>query len=124
MKSKKPRKQRKARFEAPLHLRHVLISSNLSKELRKKYNRRSFPLRKGDDVKIMRGGFKNKKGKIALINLQKMKIYVEGIQKTKKDGTKISIPLEPSNLQIIGLNLEDKQRVAALEKKLGGKNAS
>ena len=52
--SKQPRKQRKYRAEAPLHVKHKLVSANLSKELRKKYGRRSFPLRKGDTVLVKR----------------------------------------------------------------------
>ncbi|MEM3405648.1 MAG: 50S ribosomal protein L24 [Candidatus Pacearchaeota archaeon] len=115
--SKQKRKQRKYRFNAPLHIRKKLISANLSKELRKKYNRRSFPLRKGDLVKIMRGSFKGKSGKIEKINLKKLKVSIEGIQKQKKDGTKINIWFDPSKLQIIELNLEDKKRLKKLEDK-------
>ncbi len=68
--SKQPRKQRKYRANAPIHLRHKLVSANLSKELRAKHGRRSFPLRTGDSVKIMRGEFKGKTGKIESINLK------------------------------------------------------
>jgi large subunit ribosomal protein L24 len=58
MKSKKPSKQRKAMYQAPLHRKHKLFSAHLSKELRKQWNKRSLPVRKGDEVKIMRGKFK------------------------------------------------------------------
>lgn len=115
--SKQKRKQRKYRFNAPLHIRKKLISANLSKELRKKYNRRSFPLRKGDLVKIMRGSFKGKSGKIEKVNLKKLKVSIEGIQRQKKDGTKINVWFDPSKLQIIELNLEDKKRLKKLENK-------
>src|SRR3989344_2812303 len=105
--SKSKRKQRKYRFQSPFHIRHALISANLSKELRKKYGKRSFSLRKGDEVLIKQGEFKKKKGKITKINSYNLKVYIEGIQRSKKDGTKVDIPLEPSNLQITELNLED-----------------
>lgn len=114
--SRQKRKQVKYRHEAPLHIKHKLISANLSKELRKRYGR-SAPLKKGDTVLIKKGEFKKKKGKISKVNLFSLKVYVEGIQKSRRDGTKVDIPLYPSNLQITELNLEDKKRVNALERR-------
>lgn len=118
--SKQARKQRKYRANAPLHLRHKLMSANLSKELRKKYNKRSLPLRKDDNVKIMRGKFKGKSGKVSDVDLSRTRISIAGIQNQKKDGTKINVYFNPSKLQIQELILEDKERI----KKLGEKNAS
>jgi len=112
------RKQRKYRFEAASHSRHKMMSANLSKELRKKYSRRSFPLRKDDTVKIMSGNFKGKTGKILIVNMEKLKIYIEGIQRSKRDGTKVNVPLDPSNVQIISLELEDKKRRESMERKI------
>ncbi|MCX8194187.1 MAG: 50S ribosomal protein L24 [Candidatus Pacearchaeota archaeon] len=117
-KSKNPKKQRKYRAKAPLHIKRKMISAHLSKELRKKYERRAFSLRKGDVVKIMRGEFKNKEGKVAIIETKKNRVFIEGLQKTRKDGTKINIPFDPSNLLIINLNLEDKKRIKSLERKI------
>ncbi len=114
--SRQVRKQRKYRVNAPLHIKHKFMSANLSKELRKKYGKRSFPLRKGDEVKIMRGSFKGKKGKIISMNNMKSRVSVEGIQRQKKDGTKINVNFNASKLQIIELNLEDKERINALER--------
>ena len=108
--STKPRKQRKYRHNAPLHLRHKFLSAHLSKELRKKYGKRALPLRKGDEVLVMRGQFKNKKAKVTSVNLKYSKVSIEGIQRTKRDGSKVNILLSPSVLQIISLNTEDKRR--------------
>ncbi|HDI03057.1 MAG TPA: 50S ribosomal protein L24 [Candidatus Pacearchaeota archaeon] len=121
--SKQPRKQRKYRANAPLHIKRKMIASHLSKELREKYKRRSFPVRKNDVVKILRGSFKGKQGKVSKVDTKKMKVYVEGIVRTKKDGTKVPVPLDPSNLMIVSLNLEDKKRVKALERKLKEKES-
>ena len=107
--SKQARKQRKYRINAPLHLKYKMLASNLSKELRKKYGKRSMETRKDDRVKIMSGEFKKKEGKIIEVNLKRLKVYIEGIQRTKKDGSKISVPIDPSNLQIIEIK-EDKKR--------------
>jgi large subunit ribosomal protein L24 len=115
--SKQPRKQRKYRANAPLHTRHKMASANLSKELRKEYSKRNFPIRKGDSVRIMRGEFRGKAGKVAEVNMKKLKILVEGINRTKKDGTKVGVLFDISNLQIKELNLADKKRKMALERK-------
>ena len=114
--STKPRKQRKWRFMAPLHLRGAMLSAHLSKDLRKKHGRRAFPLRKGDEVKVMIGSFKGKTGKILEVNTTKAKAYLENVQRTKKDGKKVFVPIDPSNLMITSLNLDDKKRIKALSK--------
>ncbi|MFH7880652.1 MAG: 50S ribosomal protein L24 [Candidatus Aenigmatarchaeota archaeon] len=119
-KSKKPRKQRKFLIEAPLHIRRKMISSHLSKELREKYKRRSLPLRKGDEVKIMRGEFKGKIGKVVKIDTKKYKVYVDVAKKKRTVGTEYLVPISPSNLMIINLNLEDKYRQKILERGKSG----
>ncbi|XP_022349403.1 cone-rod homeobox protein-like [Enhydra lutris kenyoni] len=43
-------KNRKRHFNAPSNVRRKIMSSPLSKELRQKYNVRSMPIRKDDDV--------------------------------------------------------------------------
>ena len=108
--SRKIRKQRKYRINAPLHLKHKALGAHLSKELRKKYAKRSVALRKGDTIKVMRGKFKKKQGKISAVNVKKGIVYVEGLQKTRKDGTKVNVPFKTSNLMIITLDIEDKKR--------------
>lgn len=115
--SKQPRKQRKFRAKAPLHLKKKMLSVNLSKDLRKKYGTRNVIVRKGDTVKIMRGKFKKKQGKVSRILTKMERIYVEGIQVKKMDGSKSNVPLRASNLQIFELDLNDKKRA----KKLGAK---
>jgi len=115
--SKQTRKQRKYKANAPLHIRHRMLSSNLSKDLRKKYGKRSFPVRKGDSVKIMSGAFKKKTGKVDVIDLKKLRVSIEGIQRTKKDGTKIHVWFSPSKLQIKELNLDDRKRIKAIQRK-------
>ncbi len=114
--SRKPNKQRKYRLNAPLHIKQKLASSHLSKELKKKYNKRKIALRKGDKVKVMRGNFKKYEGKVERIELGKTRVYVSGVEYTKKDGTKRMLPLYPSNLMITELNMDDKWRQKILER--------
>ncbi len=113
--SRQPRKQRKYTHNAPLSTRHKFLSAHLSKELRKKYGKRSFPLRKGDEVLVMRGSFKKKKAKVSIVNLKSSIIFLEGLQRQKKDGTKVNVPFHPSNLQIQSLSLDDKKRADSLK---------
>uniref|UniRef100_A0A4W2EIQ1 Endoplasmic reticulum-Golgi intermediate compartment protein n=2 Tax=Bos TaxID=9903 RepID=A0A4W2EIQ1_BOBOX len=46
-------KNRKRHFNAPSHVRRKIMSSPLSKELRQKYNVRSMPIRKDDEVQVV-----------------------------------------------------------------------
>jgi len=115
--SKQPRKQRKYLANAPLHIRKKFVSVSLSKELRKKHGKRNVPVRKGDVVKITKGKFKKKQGKVTKVELKKSKIIVEGIQIKKTDGSKVNAPLKAPNLQIVELNLEDKKRMKKLNVK-------
>lgn len=114
--SSQPRKQRKYRYNSPLHTKHSFLSANLSKELRKKYSKRNLPLRKGDEVLVMRGSSKKKKAKVASIELKGCRVVLEGLQRTKKDGSKSNIFFHPSVLQIQALALDDKKRLASLNK--------
>ena len=115
--SKKPRKQRKYAFNAPLHIARKLLSSTFSNDLHTKYKKRNTPLRKGDTVKIMRGQFKGKTGKVEKINLKKQRITIEGIFLTKKDNNKTPYLLHPSKLMITELVTDDKKRIKHLERK-------
>ncbi|MFA5953784.1 MAG: 50S ribosomal protein L24 [Candidatus Pacearchaeota archaeon] len=112
--SKQPRKKRKYLAKAPIHLKKKFLSTTLSKELRKKYKKRNVVLRKGDKIKILKGKHKGKTGKVNEIKIKRLKVYIDGIQTKKQDGSKVNIPLRPSNLQIIELNLDDKKRLAKI----------
>jgi large subunit ribosomal protein L24 len=114
--SKKPNKQRKYRYNAPMHLRGNLLNVHLSKELRDKYGIRALRVRTGDKVRIMRGQFKKTEGKVEEVNLKKLKVYIAKIEHVKRDGTKARYPLQPSNLLLVELNTDDKQRMAGLKK--------
>jgi len=114
--SKQRRKQRKYRYNAPLSTRHKFLSAHLSKELRERFKRRSFPIRKGDEVVVMRGEFKGVKGKVERVDMKRVKVYIDGLRVKKVNGSEVAKPLEPSNLMITELNLEDKERVKALER--------
>jgi large subunit ribosomal protein L24 len=114
--SVQPRKQRKYRYNAPLHVRQGFVSANLSKSLRERFGKRSMSLRKGDEVEVMRGSFRGQRGNVDRVDLSKARIYVDEIKVKKSDGSEVMRALQPSNLRIVKLNLDDKKRQAILDR--------
>ncbi len=113
----KPSKQRKAVYQAPNHRRHKLFAALLSSELRASHGTRTFPVRSGDTVRIMRGDHEGFEGKITRVDLAKYRVYVEGLTREKVDGTTIFVPVHPSKVMITNLNLDDKWRKEVLARK-------
>ena len=111
--SSQRRKQRKARFQSNSLERRKLMSSSLSHALRKEYNKRSIPVRKDDEVKVIRGIHRGKEGKVTNVYRKKWCIYIEKITREKMDGKTVSIPIDPSNVVIQKLKL-DKSRLNIL----------
>ena len=109
-KSKQPRKQRKYIANAPNHLKRKLLGCNLDKPLREKYDRKTIEIRKNDEVKIMRGKFTKKQGKVLIIDTKRTRVQIDGINMAKKDGEKAPVWFHPSNLKIIRLEDSDQKR--------------
>ncbi|MCD4770810.1 50S ribosomal protein L24 [archaeon] len=110
--SVQPRRQVKFRANAPNHIRRKFMGCSLDKKLREKYGRRNIEVRKGDEVKIMRGKFKGKQGKVGDVDVKNTRIQVEGIQRKKKlGGEKLVTWFHPSKVKIIILNVDDKRRL-------------
>jgi large subunit ribosomal protein L24 len=117
MASKQPRKQRKARITAPLHVRGNFLRAPLSSDLREKYGRRNARVVMGDTVKVLRGDFAGEEGVVDGVDTGKYKVLVHGVSLTKGDGTEVPRPVDTSNIVIVKLNLKDKSREARLEVK-------
>jgi len=117
MKSENAGKQRKARANAALHVRHKMMAAHLSEQLRKQVRRRSMPLRKGDEVRVMRGSFRGTVGKVTEVDLKEMKAYVDSVKRRKVSGTEVQVALEPSKLIITNPVLDDPRRKLVLERK-------
>ncbi|GAA0127892.1 large subunit ribosomal protein L24 [Methanococcus maripaludis] len=108
--SKQPRKQRKALYNAPLHLRNSVMSAMLAKELKEKYAKNTLPVKKGDTVKVLRGNFKGIEGEVSKVDYAGYKIIVEGVVNKKQDGTETAYPIHPSNVMITKLDESDEKR--------------
>jgi len=107
--STQPRKQGKFRYNAPLHLRTKFLSAHLSDALIEKHKRNSAVVRKGDEVLVMRGQFKKKTAKVTRVDTKDSKLYLEGLNITKRDGTKVEVAIDPSNVRLTTL-VDDKFR--------------
>jgi len=93
------------------------ICATLSKDLRKKYPRRSARIMIDDTVKVMRGEYKGLTGKVAKISTESNSIAIEGNKKEKLKGEKIDVYIHSTNMVITSLNTDDKWRLKILEKK-------
>merc|ERR1712048_868737 len=111
------RKNRKAYFNAPSHIRRVFMSAPLSKELKAKYNVRSMPIRKDDEVQIVRGHFKGQQvGRVVQVYRKKYVVHIERIQREKANGATVYVGIDPSKVLIVKLKM-DKDRKRILDNK-------
>ena len=92
------------------------ICAPISKELRKKYSRRSIRIMADDTVKVVRGEYKGLTGKVAKISLESSGVAIEGNKKEKLKGEKIDVYIHSTNMIITSLNTDDKWRLKILEK--------
>ncbi|KAF5778729.1 putative ribosomal protein L2, domain 2 [Helianthus annuus] len=114
------RKCRKAHFTAPSSVRRVLMSAPLSNDLRTKYNARSIPVRKDDEVQVVRGTYKGREGKVVQVYRRKWVIHIERITREKVNGQTVNVGVNPSKVVVTKLKL-DKDRKALLERKAKGR---
>ncbi|XP_043843249.1 60S ribosomal protein L26-like [Dromiciops gliroides] len=106
----------KRHFNAPSHIWRKIMSS-LSKELRQKYNVRSMPIRKANEVQVVHGHYKGGQiGKVVQVYRKKYMIYIERVQWEKANGTTVHVDIHPSKVVITRLKL-DKDRKKILERK-------
>jgi len=111
--SSQPRTQRKRAANAPLHRKRVLASSHLSPELREKakgHLPRALPVREGDSVRVMRGGFRGREGKVVSVDRVDATVVIEGITIEKVDEKKVPRPIHASNLMIVRMDDTDAWR--------------
>lgn len=95
---------------APLHKKKKMMNVALNKDLRIQLKRRSLGIRKGDEVRIIKGKFKNNQGTVTMIDLKGMKVYVDNAVLKKKSGEQVQVPLKTATLRIMKLVTTDKNR--------------
>lgn len=104
-------------YRASLTTRSNQLGSTLSKELRKKYGKRSVRIIEGDAVKVIRGEYKDVDGKVASVSVEQNSVAIEGIKKEKGQGDKFDVLIHTSNIMITSLNTSDSWRMSKLEGK-------
>ncbi len=111
--SKQPRKQVKFRANAPNHIKKKFMGACLDKKLREKVGKKTVKIRKGDEVKVMRGKFKGKQGKVGVVDIKNTRIQIDGVQRGKSKnlgGEKLVTWFHPSKVKIIILDETDGRR--------------
>ena len=104
-------------YQATFQTRSKQLGSPLSKDLQKKYGKKSTRAVEGDTITILRGEFKGVSGKITKISKEKTSVTVEGVKKEKTKGDKFDVYIHTSNVVVTALNTSDKWRIAKLEGK-------
>merc|ERR1712072_201567 len=110
------RKSRKAHFTAPSSVRRKIMSAHLNKELSQKYHVKSMPIRKDDEVIVVRGSNRGREGKVIQVYRKKYVIHIERDTREKSNGSTVNVGIHPSNVVITKLKL-DRDRRAILDRK-------
>jgi large subunit ribosomal protein L26e len=110
------RVQRKRQLGASSSLKRKLMSCHLVKSLRDQYKLRSLPIKRGDEVKILKGKAKGKSGKVVQVYRKKNIIYVDKVNREKQNGQTVFLPIKPSYCVIEKL-LINKDRTKTIEKR-------
>jgi large subunit ribosomal protein L26e len=98
------------------------MSAHLNKELSHKHHVKSMPIRKDDEVIVVRGINRGREGKVIQVYRKKFVIHIERVTREKSNGSTVNVGIHPSNVVITKLKL-DKDRRAILERKNTEKSA-
>ncbi|MCK4399606.1 50S ribosomal protein L24 [Candidatus Bathyarchaeota archaeon] len=115
--AKKPSTVRRNMYNAPNHKKRRYLSAPLSPSLRAEYGTRSMPVVANDTVNITKGDRKLAEGKVLRVDTKDRKIYIEGVTRTRQDGSTVQIPIRTENVMITRLHLDDEWRRNMLERK-------
>ena len=108
--SKSPGKQRKKLHSSPIHANKTRLKCRLDEFLQEEYGLRSLVVKTGDLTKIMRGQFRDTEGKVIRVDYKDIQVFVDNATVTKSDGKEVNIPLHPSNLMLVKLELDDERK--------------
>ena len=113
----KPSTARKQRYNASNQKRRKFVSAPLSPSLRAEHGTRSMPVIVDDTVSITKGDRKLSEGRVLRVDTQKSRIYIEGVTRSRMDGSTVQIPVKAENVMITRLHLNDQWRRRVLERK-------
>merc|ERR1711981_1433838 len=92
------------------------------KELSSKHHVKSMPIRKDDEVIVVRGSHRGREGKVIQVYRKKYVIHIERVTREKSNGSTVNVGIHPSNVVITKLKL-DRDRRAILERRNSQKHA-
>lgn len=70
---------------------------------------RSLPIRKDDEVVVVRGSSVGSEGRVVQVYRKKWVVHLERLQREKVNGATVAIPIHPSNVVITKIKM-DKDR--------------
>jgi large subunit ribosomal protein L24 len=114
---KSPRKQRRNVYTSPIHAHKKYLRCRLDEFLSEEYGLRSLKVKKGDLVRVMRGQFRDTEGKVTKVDYRTMRVFLDNATTTKADGKETHIPMHPSNLLLVKLEMND-ERKEIIQKKI------
>ncbi|MCI4364867.1 MAG: 50S ribosomal protein L24 [Thermoplasmata archaeon] len=110
-----PRRQRKAVYDAPTSQRRILMTVPLSRELRRRFHRRSIPVRKGDTVRVMSGSFSGREERVAKVDRRGYSVTLDNVTLKTGESKLKPLAIRTSHLVLTKLNLADAWRRQALQ---------
>jgi large subunit ribosomal protein L24 len=119
VKSKQPRKQRKALYNSSNYQRSKLFSTRVADFLREEYGIKKLPVRVGDQVRVVKGEFEDFEGEVTEI-APNQRVKVKECVFEKTDGTQFHPAIHISNLIITKFKDErkmDQWRASMIERK-------
>ena len=85
---------------------------------------RSIPVRKDDEVTVVRGTNKGKEGKVTSVYRLRYAIHIERVTRDNARGAAVHIPIHPSNVVITKLKLDKDRENILARTKLGREQAA
>lgn len=119
VKSRQPRKQRKALFNYGNHQRSKLFTTRVADFVRDEYGIKKLPIRVGDNVRITKGEYKDFEGEVLEVT-KNLRCKIKEAQFEKTDGTQFHPAIHISNLIITKFTKEKKMdpwRAKIIERK-------
>ncbi|HYA10523.1 MAG TPA: 50S ribosomal protein L24 [Thermoplasmata archaeon] len=109
-----PRRQRRSLYTAPTSERRRRMTVLLSRELRRRFQKRNVPVRKGDTVRVLQGSFAGREERVARVSRRDYSVTLDNVTlKTAEEKLK-PLALRTAHLVITRLNLADPWRRRAL----------
>ena len=98
VKSTKPRKQRLALQNVKQHQASKVFMVRLDEPLQEEWGIKRLPLRKDDEVRVIKNEMTDVEGKVLNLNRRTRTIQIEECTLEKKSGATYYIPISPSNV--------------------------